>query len=191
MSGNTSATGGYLQSVSTIVEDDLLTDLVTGAVVGIVGLPGSLVRPRWQPTPPPQPPVGTDWAAVGIQTRYPMDYAFIRHDPTGNGGRGQDIMTRNQRVDCMVIFYGPHAAANGGALTDGFAIPQNWEILNANGIRYYAVHDTVNTNEMVNMQWIPRVDVTLKFQRAIKRVYQVQTILSTPFNVITNHPAKE
>jgi hypothetical protein len=186
MSGNSSASGGYLQSITTAVEDDALVDELTAAVSGIVGIPPSLVRPRWQKVPVQQPPVDVDWVAVGIQTRHPMDYPSIKHDPTLNNGMGGDVLTRNQKVDCICIFYGPNAGANAGACTDGFYIPQNWEALNALGVRMHGAHDTNNTNELINAQWVPRVDAILRMQREIKRVYNIYQVVKAPQQINTD-----
>jgi len=48
--------------------DAALDAVFQALVVGITGLPGTLVRPRWQPVPPTQPSVTTNWAAIGVTT---------------------------------------------------------------------------------------------------------------------------
>ena len=53
---NTSATGGYLAGQLAPLADDELDDAIQAAVASISGLPGDLVRPRWQPAgPSPRP----------------------------------------------------------------------------------------------------------------------------------------
>ncbi len=142
------------------------------------------MRPRWQPTPPTQPPVHVDWAAVGIQRWYSLDYLAIRHDPKGDGGLGQDVAYRNQTLDVMCVFYGPHASGIANAFMDGLGVPQNWEMLNKQGIRLKSCEEITNTSELINMQWVPRCDVMLTVQRQVTRRYQVRTILRAPFKIL-------
>src|SRR4051812_9766277 len=54
---NDSSTGGYLSPVvaSSALQDAALDALLQQMVAGITGLPGNMVRPRWQPVTPKQP----------------------------------------------------------------------------------------------------------------------------------------
>ena len=50
MSGNTSASGGYLSPTSSPpADDDALSSILHDLVVGVTGLAPTLVFPRWQP----------------------------------------------------------------------------------------------------------------------------------------------
>ena len=65
---NNSATGGYLLPTGTNPYPSTLTFLqfMNTVMAGISGLPSALVRPRWQPNPPVQPDIDTDWLAFGV-----------------------------------------------------------------------------------------------------------------------------
>src|SRR5574340_383319 len=84
---NTSATGGYLSPDASALplEGDALDALLQGMVVGITGLPGAMVRPRWQSVVPKQPEPTVDWCAIGITTSDRTDYPVEEHDGTGDG----------------------------------------------------------------------------------------------------------
>ena len=65
---NDSSSGGYLlpASAPAPLEGLDLLRFVQQWIVGVSGLPGEQVRPRWQPEPPDIPQAGTCWAAVGF-----------------------------------------------------------------------------------------------------------------------------
>lgn len=84
MNANTSATGGYLQPIASPpnqenLQDDVLTDLFQEVVVKVTNMDPTLVRPRWQPSPPAQPDVSVSWAAIGIAETRPDVFPSITH----------------------------------------------------------------------------------------------------------------
>jgi hypothetical protein len=67
-----SASGGYLVPVSPLpLDDEELGRRLSNVVAGVTGIPGNLVRPRWQKNPPPIPDEGVDWVAVGVTSYRP------------------------------------------------------------------------------------------------------------------------
>lgn len=174
---NTSATGGYLTPTSPTPLDDLDLDLVFQAFIrGLTGLPGAMVRPRWQPTVPQTPGPTVDWCAVGVTPRMrSQDYPAIQHDQAGDG---QDQYTRHQEIDVLVTFYGPHAMQYGGLLADGAYIPQNSEAIAQHDIKLVEITDAFAVPELVNEQWQRRYDVPMKFRRIIRRTYPVLNLLA-------------
>lgn len=96
---NDSSTGGPLiaeDGTPTLALDDPFDAFLQSLVVGVTGIPGNLCRPRWQPIPPAEPEVGTDWCAIGVTEETPDGgRAIITHfvaDAIGgvvpNGRRG-------------------------------------------------------------------------------------------------------
>jgi hypothetical protein len=76
---------GYIQASGNVQNDDALVGVLHDMVVGVTGLPASLVRPRWQPQPPTQPSVSTAWCAIGITRYEPYDYPQWTQDEDTSG----------------------------------------------------------------------------------------------------------
>lgn len=174
---NSSATGGYLAPAGvTPPLQDLDLDLVfQGFVKGITGLPGALVRPRWQPTVPQTPETNVDWCAVGVTPRTrSLDYPAIQHDPTGDG---HDRFTRHQELEVLATFYGPNAMRYADLLRDGAYMPQNGEQIGQHGIAFVEAGDAIAAPELVNQRWLKRYDLSLRFRRVIRRDYAVLNLL--------------
>jgi hypothetical protein len=177
MSNNTSATGGYLVPAIADIDDDALDDLFAAAIVGVTGLPGDLVRPRWQEPAPKQPPANVNWCAVGIIDDTADDGAYIVHDPNGGpDGLGQDTLSRCEDLTVLATFYGPSAKRIAKQARDGFAVLQNNESLQSVYISFVNTDTIRAIPELVNGQWVKRYDLRLYFRRALARTYAIQTI---------------
>lgn len=157
-----SSTGGFITPVSTTGElnDDALTDFLQSVVVGIVGLPGNLVRPRWQPEPPGSPATGTNWAAVGVMSSKPDTFAYVIHHP------GFDATYRQDILEICCTFYGPNSRGNCNLLSMGFQIEQNLEQFQLNNFSFISCDSPIYTAELDNNLWVPRVDLTFRLRRA-------------------------
>lgn len=179
MSGsNTSATGGFIAEVPPSPPTGReVTLALQQAIVALTGIPGTLVRPRWQPMPPAAPSAETTWAAVGITHLEADDYPYILHDGVaqlaGAPGPGVDRMQRHATLTVLATFYGPEAEDVAGMFRDGLYHPQNWEPLAAVGMKLRGVHDLARNAEFVNQQWIDRLDIRLEMRGQIDRVYPV------------------
>lgn len=180
---NTSATGGYLAPAGTpALADAALEDLLQGVVAGITGLPGAMVRPRWQPTNPKVPEPNVDWCAIGIMRTTPDAGPAIIHDGAGDGS---DQYQRHQELVLLASFYGPNAQGYGQILSDGLSIPQNMETLRVNGFGLIEVGDMTPAPDLVNQQWVHRYDMRIRLRRQIVRTYPILNILSADTNPIT------
>ncbi|GHE70024.1 bacteriophage protein [Camelimonas fluminis] len=175
---NTSSTGGYLtpEAIPSPLEDDGLDDFLQAMVAGITGLPGKMVRPRWQPIPPKQPTPETDWSAIGITTRTPDDNAVVIHRPDGEGA---DALQRHEEFDALASFYGPNCQQYAGRLRDGLSIAQNREPMQRLGMGLVNVGNIVLLPELLNQRWLRRADLTVRIRRQIDRTYPVLNILSS------------
>lgn len=186
---NTSATGGPLLPNSTPpgpATGTALEDIFAALFAGITGLAGDLVRPRWQPVVPKQPPPGTDWLALGITTTDPDAGPAIQHDPAAPGGLGADTYARHANIEVLASFYGPGGETKALLAVDGLAIAQNSEFLRTNLITYVNSGTIRNVPEKVNEQWIRRWDVLFHFRRKTERAYPVENILTADFSVTTS-----
>jgi hypothetical protein len=183
---NNSSTGGYILP-SPIgpepIEDDELHDFMQGVVVGTTGLPGPLVRPRWQPEPPDIPDFGVSWAAIGEVNRDVDGYATLLHqcendlDPPGNG---YDIFHRNEVIELLCTFYGPKANKYAGLLRDGLQLGQNREVMLLNGFGLVNTGNPVEVPELIKERWLYRVDQPFIVRRLVLRRYDNLNVLSAP-----------
>ncbi|MFJ6322263.1 MULTISPECIES: LIC_12616 family protein [unclassified Rhizobium] len=178
-----SSTGGFLAPTSPPpAADDALDDQIQAAVVGITGLNGTLVRPRWQPSPPKQPPATTNWCAIGVVRLVGDTYAWIGHHPDGNG---YDEMQRHVTFDVLASFYGPNGQAYAGLLRDGLQIPQNREALYLQGIAFVEASEIIAAPALINEQWVRKYDLTVTLRTQITRTYAVLNLLSASGSFIT------
>ena len=173
---NTSATGGYLAPSSTApVEDDAFENFIGDAVAGITGLTRSLVRPRWQPEPPPHPPIEVDWCAIGI-TVITSDYGVVKlHRPDGDG---HDEVQRHETDELLASFYGPQAYSLASRLRDGLMVDQNREALRAGCVNILECTRMRTASDLVNERWVRRVDLEISLRRAVLRSYPILNVLS-------------
>lgn len=181
---NTSATGGYLAPTAPVPpDDDDLDNLLQELVAGVTGLPGEMVRPRWQPTVPTQPEPTESWCAMGVSVQTNDSGPAIQHDPAGDGS---DTYTRHQQIDLMCSFYGPSAKGYAQRLADSMSIPQNSEQLALNGMKFVRASDIQPVPVLINQQWNRRYDLTLMLRRKIIRTYPVLNLLSAEVQSTTN-----
>ncbi|MDH0287680.1 hypothetical protein N7414_01025 [Pseudomonas sp. GD04087] len=180
---NTSASGGYLTPAGIPTPaDEALEDILQPMVVGITGLPGKMVRPRWQPGNPKQPEPNTNWCAIGVMHTKQDANPAIEHDGTGDGA---DQYQRHQDVILLATFYGPNAQAYGQLLSDGMYVPQNGEALRALNMAFVEAGELIAAPDLINQQWVRRYDLRIRLRRKIERTYPVLNILSADTPVIT------
>ena len=157
------------------VEDADFDTVLQQLVVGLTGLPGNLVRPRWQPVPPIQPEPTVNWCAIGVLAITPNDGPQITHNPLGGAGQGVDTVDRHETIDVLASFYGPQGMSYAAILRDGLGVPQNVEGLLAVGMAFTDAGVSRQAPELVNQQWIRRQDIALRFRRHLQRSYAIQT----------------
>lgn len=187
---NSSATGGYLAPVGVFPSSDLAFEVQLQALVkGITGIPGALVRPRWQPTPPPQPPPDVDWAAISVMTETPDGWAYSTFNAANTG----TIVALNWVVELLCIFYGPNCGSNALRMRQGLMLPQNLEEMRLNNIALQGTGAVTHMGELVQQQYIRRADLPVQLTRQTNVEYTVLPLLeaeglvnstkaSVPFN---------
>lgn len=179
---NTSATLGYLTPVSaTPVENDAFEDLIADVVAGISGLDRGMVRPRWQVKPPAMPAVTVNWCAVGVTSIDP-DYAAVKvHNPAGDG---TDEFHRHATVAVLASFYGPQAYSLASQVGDGLMVDQNRDVLRASGVVILDATRMRTASDLINEQWVRRVDLEINLRRVIERTYQILNVLSAVGEIV-------
>ena len=185
MSGNTSATGGYLTPTTPLPPEGATFDeLMQAVVVGITGLPGNMVRPRWQLEPPESPPQQANWCALGEVSSELQGSTYGHFNASTD--QGTFTQTSTDTVEVLVTFYGPNGFANAKLLRDGLYIAQNREVLKANGLGFVGTDKAARVPELVNQLWMDRSDITLQFNRVTPRTYNILAILGLMATVTTN-----
>ena len=175
---NTSATGGYLLPSSppgSPPEDYSFEDLIQGVVVGLTGLPGNMVRPRWQAVTPKQPEPTVDWCAVGIMGA--EDQAVRSQIQHFSAGDGYDIATRWELVDILVSAYGPNAWLTCSLIDSGLRIEQNRIALFQAQVGLRNIGRRLTMTELINERFVRRVDFPFTVVRTIKQTYPVLNLL--------------
>lgn len=182
-----SSSYGFVQAESTPpLEDPDLTNLLQAAVWQITGMDKTLVRPRWQTTPPNQPDIDTSWCAIGIVNRTPTDYPFIVHDPSGDNGQGTDVMTDWGTFEVLASFYGPRAATNAGLLRRGLFVGQNRDEFEANGVKVRDVGNVNSVPDLFNQQYVDHFDVSIYLAREMTATFPIRTIVSSSLELHTD-----
>lgn len=153
-------------------------------ISGVTGLPGDNVRPRWQQIPPPQPDISIDWCAFGIIDTRPIYGAQITSNPPGENDNGSINYALHESIDLLVTFYGPDAGNYAWLLRDGAQIPQNLQGLESVGMGYVESGPIRTVSELVNQQWLRRVDIPLYLRRVVTRVYAIPNVAVTQIDLI-------
>lgn len=193
MSGNTSASGGPLAPVSggpAPIEGAALGDFIQAWIVGVTGMAGTLVRPRWPVEVPNLPAAATCWCSYGITARSVPQSPFIEHDGAANGGLGQDSFSRQEELDVMLTWYdlGDTGRADfyDGIFADGVTIGQNLEVLAAGGFGFAEIQEATTIPVLVKERWQYRIDRRFKLRRIVNRAYPVQNVVKAVGTITTD-----
>jgi hypothetical protein len=177
---NTSATGGPLLVASdspTVLEGTALLDFLKGWFVGITGMAAANVRAYWLGAPAGIPQTGTCFAAIGVHTRNSDTFPYVMHNGAGNGGQGEDVLIRRQKLDLLVSFYDNGVTGEAdmfaGILRDATAIRQNLELLTLNGFAFVKCFPQTVLPSILKERWLYRCDIPITLRRTIVRTYPV------------------
>jgi hypothetical protein len=180
MTADSSTGGPLLPLAGDPLEDDALDDFLQGFIVGITGMPGVAVWPRWQPEPPNIPEWGVDWAAVGVSMREGDTYAVEEHESDG-----VTIVTRHETLDITTTFYGPNCQRNAALLRDGLGLAQNREPLFRNGMGLVGVGQLQRGGDLVKNRWMQTSELPWSIRRIINRTYPIRDIVALDLTVQT------
>ena len=184
-----SSTGGYLLPASTPapLEGQALLRFLQQVVVNITGMPGPMVRPRWQQSPADIPASGTAWCAVGVMSRSSDTFPYVDYDAAGPSGGG-GVLQRHETLEVLCSFYdqGYDGQADNYAelLRDGLSIAQNREVFFLNSFGLIETTELMAVPSLTKDRWMYRVDFKMRLRRRIDRSYDVQSVEGVENGVI-------
>lgn len=183
MSDSTQA--GYLAplSIDNWQNDGDLDAIIQAWIRDLTGLPGDVVRPRWQPTPPPQPPQDVNWLSLGCLNQALSDYHYIEQIDDNTA-----VLHRHETMEYLLTFYGPNASGLAIGLRDRAMVTQNRDFLNQHGIAIMHIGNANNTPLLANEMYRGRCDLPIHFRRQINTTFPIRSLLSAPIR-ITNDPS--
>lgn len=138
-----------------------LEDLFQAFIVSITGLEGSLVRPRWQPEPPPMPSITENWCAFGIKTITPDDGPYF----------DTDASIRHEKIELFLSFYGEQGQNISHQFRDAIALPKNLSQLKSEQIKLIEISAITTAPDFINQQYVHRYDVVVTFRRKTTRQF--------------------
>lgn len=168
-----SSTGGYLQPIGVSPEaGQAYRRFLHDFIVGVSGLANELVRPGFQPNPPPSPNIDINWIGFSI-TSQQADNEPHQEQISDL----QSLMRRHETNDINLSFYGPNSQENLMLFRDGVYISQNREQLFLAGVGLVGFGATTHVPELINDRYFDRYDLVLTLRREIRRNYPILTFL--------------
>jgi hypothetical protein len=182
-----SATGGYLlpdPDGPQPLQGDPFLDFMQAVVVGVLGIDGRLVRPRWQPETPNLPAANESWVALGVVDTDSDTFAVELHDPEDDGS---SELQRHEVKELLASFYGPLADSYAALLRDGLQIAQNREVFQRNAVALVDTGRAIAAPVLTKNVWQNRIDMRVTVRRQIRRVYRVFNLLSANGVIYNEH----
>ena len=175
---NDSSTGGFLLPTVVPLDDVQFDNLIHDWIAGVSGLDPTLVRPSWQPDPPPLPDFTVPcWAAFGILRVHNDWDAVVQHYA------GYSTTLRYQQMELMTTWYGAAAGDVALQFRMGTAINQNQDLFYPS-VKFVSVEDQVTMSENIKGRWQRRVDVTVVLRRLVQCTYAVLDLVAARLEII-------
>jgi hypothetical protein len=169
-----SSTGGFLVPVTPIETAEAFEDVLHDFIAGLTGLPGDMVRPKWQGKSSGQPATGVDWCAFGIQEEGGDTIGGERHF---GEGEGHNVASAHEPFSVLVSFYGRNSRAAARKLRLGLAVAQNREYLYRHELAFVEAGPNTHVPEIAGELWMDRWDIRLVFRRRVAAKYAILNIV--------------
>jgi len=191
-----SSTGGYLAPSGPAPASALALDtLIQGFLVGVTGLPGDMVRPRWQDasedaggTAPRVPNRDKTWCAVGVTVTDTDDTPALIHD---GSGQGSTTLRRFDRLDVLASFYGPMGDAYAKLARDAFYVPQNREAMYAQGLTFIGCDPIRRLPEIIATGTRRRSDLAFRLVQRVERTYPILNVLKGVGTIVADGSSQD
>lgn len=158
-----------------------LTRFIQTVLVGISGLPGPMVRPKWQIEPPKQPNICVNWMSFGIENANPDANGYLSTD-----NNGVTTSQRHEELEISCDLYGPEALEIYGILRDGFQLPQNRFALEQANMGFINILSARRIPDLINERFVNRRVTTINLRREIQRLYPIPTLIGVNGTIYTD-----
>lgn len=171
---------------------DPLEDQLQAIFTPLLQLPGNMVRPRFQAEAPNQPPLGTDWAAIGPRNQVPDNSKFVEAELEDPAVPGTYIRRVHQfeTFDVMISAYGPGSRQRLEQARQMLLIPQNRWGLRRAGMGVVDLGEVLNVSYQAEQELnLQKHDITIKLRRRIVRLYRIYSFDSARVELLPDsHP---
>lgn len=150
------------------LEDQALENFIHDWIVGVTGLSGQLVRPRWQTEPGNLPDASATWVSFGAPEITADPY---QAEVDATRLLGYNEVRRHELLSYQIRFYGPEAGRWSAVFRDGCQVPVNREVLTLNGFGLVEAASMTKVPELVKDKWYNQVILTVVLRRQVVRRY--------------------
>lgn len=222
-SSNDSSTGGTLVQTDrgVTLTDSQLEDLIHDWIAALTQLDSALVRPAWQPDPPPIPdftcpcwcafsvmnvvndwdPVVRHWPVVEQMGWGEADWGVSPYGGTYEDGKGVAVCASGPSQVCSTVFRSQQIellltfyGRNAGDSALDFRQAtgiRQNEEMLDPSVKLVEVQNQVTTSEQIKGRWQRRVDVPVILRRAVEFTYGVTDIGGTYGTIYSDAPAHQ
>jgi hypothetical protein len=174
--------------ISPLPPDDASWDaIIQKFTKQVTGLPGNLVRPRWQTISPRMPEPNVNWVAIGYTMERTDPNPSIVHNYNLNG-KQCDVLIRHERITALASFYGPNSSALAKLFRDQLYFPQNAALLLQYDAGVNSIGNLSTVPELRNQQWVKRYDFSFTLSRKLVREYLTYDLLYASFYGVSEDP---